>query len=414
MSGTKHRKGAIEIIMWNLIWKNISRRRNQSILTISITALTIMTFVIIFGVFVTMNQGLKTSADRLGADAMIIPSKANADGYQLLFTGEPSNEYMSIDILEQIKKLEGVNKLSPQFFSQTIDGGCCDFGMEMRVVGFEPETDFILSSNMNIKEYDSFTDEDIILGGDFTDFVGKNSRVLDKLFHVAGELYPSGTGMDKSVFMDIDVARKITLESDKLDVLPDGEDPSKLISAIVIKLDDGVDPERFAKDFNFYSDIDAQCIATSNTIAALQDQLTGTTRIIFVLWVALLVIAILALIGRFSALAKDRKKEIGLMRAIGVQKKQVFGLIIGEACTMALIGGAIGSAVGSLVAKPVLNIVETTFRLPPSVWSLGMVVLSALLGVVLAVVICFFAAFKPAKSSASLEPQTAITQGEVN
>lgn len=400
--------------MLNLIWKNISRRRNQSILTISITALTIMTFVIIFGVFVTMNQGLETSIERLGADAMVIPSDANADGYQLLFTGEPSNEYMSLDILEQTKKLDGVAQLSPQFFSQTIDGGCCDFGMEMRVVGFEPETDFILASNMNVKEYDDFTDEDIILGGNFTDFVGKNSRVLDHLFHVAGELYPSGTGMDKSVFMDIDVARKITQESEKLNVLPKGVDPNTLISAIVIKLEDGVDPARFAKEFNFYSGIDAQCIATSNTVAALQEQLAGTSKIIFALWMALLIIAILALIGRFNALAKDRKKEIGLMRAIGVQKKQVFGLIIGEACVMALIGGVLGSVIASLLSKPILSIVESTFRLPPSVWSIGMSVLAALLGIVLAVVICFLAAFKPARDSASLEPQTAITEGEVN
>lgn len=373
-----------------------------------------MTFVIIFGIFVTMDQGLETSIDRLGADAMVIPADASADGYQLLFTGEPSNEYMSMDVLEQTKKLDGVAQLSPQFFSQTIDGGCCDFGMEMRVVGFEPETDFILASNMNVQEYDEFTDDDIILGGDFTDFVGKNSRVLDHLFHVAGELYPSGTGMDKSVFMDIDVARKITIDSEKLDVLPDGADPDNLISAVVIKLEDGVDPEKFAKDFNFYSGIDAQCIATSNTVAALQEQLAGTSRIIFVLWMALFVIAIMALIGRFNALAKDRKKEIGLMRAIGVQKKQVFRLIIGEACTMALIGGVIGSLIASLLSKPVLSIVESTFRLPPSVWSIGMSVLAALLGIVLAVVICFLAAFKPARDSASLEPQTAITQGEVN
>lgn len=382
-------------------------------LTIVITALTIFTFVLIFGVFITMNQGLSSSKDRLGADAMIIPSTASADGYELLFTSKPENEYMSVDVLDKVAKMEGVKQVSPQFFSQTLDGGCCDFGMEMRLVGIDTKTDFIISSLMNVKDYDKLTDNDVILGGHFTDFVGKNARVLNTVMHVAGELYPTGTGMDDSLFMNIDKVREITKNSENLNVLPEGVDPSTLISAVTVKLDDSKSAEKFYNDFLF-SGIDAQCVITSSTVSALQKQLAGTSRVLFGLWIALLVIAVLALIGRFNALAKDRKKEIGLMRAIGVQKKQVFTLIIGEACTMAVIGGVLGSVLAAVLMGPVLKIIETSFQMPPSVWNLGMTILSALLGIVLSILICFLAAIKPAVNSASLEPQTAITQGEVN
>lgn len=395
------------------MWKNIARRRNQSILTIAITALTIFTFVLIFGVFITMNKGLEASLERLGADAIVVPSSANVDGYELLFTSNPENEYMSIDMVDEVKKLDGVEIASPQFFSQTIAGTCCDFGMEMRLVGFDPETDFIVKGLMNQKDYEELTDEDIILGGEFTDYVGKTARVLDTPFHVAGELYPTGTGLDNTLFLKMDRARQITQDSENLDVLPEGVDPSTLISAVMIKLDGSITPEKFAHDFIF-TGIDAQCIATTDTVAALQEQLSGTSKIIFGLWIALFAIAVLALIGRFNALAKDRKKEIGLMRAIGVQKKQVFGLIIGEACTMALIGGVIGSVAACFAISPIMNTITTTFMLPPATWNLAMTILSAVLGVVLAVAICFLAAIRPALKSSSLEPQTAITQGEVN
>ncbi len=399
--------------MIDLIWKNIVRRKNQSILTIAITAITIFTFVLIFGVFITMRQGLSESADRLGADAIIVPSTADADGYELLYTSNPENKYMSTDIMKQVEKLDGVKAVSPQFFSQTINGTCCDFGMEMRLVGFDPDSDFIIKSLMNQKDYEELTDQDIILGGEFTDYVGKTARVLDTPFHVGGELHPTGTGLDNTIFLRIDRARQITKDSEGLDVLPKGVDPSTLISAVMVKLDGSITPDKFAHDFIF-TGIDAQCISTTDTVSALQAQLNGTSKVIFGIWIALLAVAVLALIGRFNALAKDRKKEIGLMRAIGVQKKQVFLLIIGEACTMALVGGLAGSIIAGFCISPIMKMIQTTFLLPPATWNIGMTILSAVLGVVLSLLICFFAAINSAIKSASLEPQTAITQGEVN
>ena len=399
--------------MFHLVWSNISRRKNQSLLTIAITGLTVFTFVLIFGVFVTTRYGLSTSVDRLGADAIIVPPDANLDGYNLLFTSNPESIYMDIGIMEEVKKLDGVAAVSPQFFSQTVDGGCCDFGRSMRLVGFDPDSDFILKALMNQKDYDKLSENDIVLGGNFTDYVGKESRVLDKPFHVAGELYPTGTGMDDTIFMRIDRARTITEESENLDVFPKGADASKLISAIMVKLDEGVEPAVFANDFLF-KDINAECIATSATVASVQEQLNDTSSVLFMLWIALLAIAILSLVGRFNALAKDRKKETGLMRAIGVQKKSIFALIIGEACTMALIGGVLGSIIACFLLNPVMGHIQQTFRLPPSVWSPGMTALAGILGVALALLICIAAAIKPAVTSASLEPQAAITQGEVN
>lgn len=399
--------------MINLMWKNIIRRKNQSLLTIGITAITVFTFVLIFGVYVTTGQGLKASTDRLGADAIVVPPDANLSGYSLLFTSNPENKYMDAGIMDEVARLDGVSNVTPQFFSQTLSGGCCDFGREMRLVGFDPESDFVVKALINKKIYDNLGDDEIILGGEFTDFVGKKTRVLNRQFNVAGELFPTGTGMDNTIFMKIDMARQITEQSDNLDVIPTGKDSSSLISAVMVKLDDNTDPAEFANDFIF-SGIDAECIAATSTVAALQDQLRNTSLIIFGLWIALLAIAVLSLVGRFNALAKDRKKEIGLMRAIGVQKKNIFGLILGEACTMALIGGIIGSIAACLLMNPVMHRIQETFMLPPSVWNPGMTAIAGVSGLLLAVLICLAAAIRPAMSAASLEPQRAITQGEVN
>lgn len=120
------------------------------------------------------------------------------------------------------------------------------------------------------------------------------------------------------------------------------------------------------------------------------------------------------LVGRFNALAKERKKEIGLLRAIGLRKGQVFGLIIGETCTMALMGGILGSVIALLCMDPVIEMLREAFKLSPSVWSAQLALLCGAAGVVLAAALGFAAAVAPAAKSASMDPQAAITQGEVN
>ena len=94
--------------MLMLIWNNITRRRTQSVLTVTITMLTVLVFVMVLGVFQTVNQGLALSRERLGADAILVPKYASATGSDLLFTALPENIYMDIEVLEQAKTLDGI------------------------------------------------------------------------------------------------------------------------------------------------------------------------------------------------------------------------------------------------------------------------------------------------------------------
>lgn len=101
--------------MWKLIWSNIIRRKNQSLLTI-------MSFVLVLGVFTAMGQGLELSEQRLGADVIFLPEEVDTEGYELLFTAQPESHYMDISIFEQIAAMDEVAQVSPQFYSQTIGG----------------------------------------------------------------------------------------------------------------------------------------------------------------------------------------------------------------------------------------------------------------------------------------------------
>ena len=401
--------------MLMLIWKNISRRRAQSALTVTITMLTVLVFVMVLGVFQTVNQGLRLSRERLGADAILIPKYASAEGSDLLFTAIPENIYMPIEVVGEAKELEGVAAMTPQFYCQTLSLSCCEPGEEARIIGYDPETDFILKPYLDEAHQDGITPDEMIVGHNFADddLVGYNYLVLGKKFRVVSMLQPTGTGMDSTLFMDWRTAQDMCLESEVLRLDWTEKDPHDYISVIMIKFAEGVDPQAFVKQVE-KSGIEAKCLLTGDTISSLQSQLEVTMQVMIALWLASLLIAVLSLVGRFNALAKERKKEIGLLRAIGLKKGQVFGLIIGETCTMALMGGVLGSALALLAMEPIIEMLKDAFKLSPSVWNTSLALLCGAAGVILAGLLGFAAAVSPALKSASMDPQAAITQGEVN
>ena len=83
-------------------------------------------------------------------------------------------------------------------------------------------------------------------------------------------------------------------------------------------------------------------------------------------------------------------------------------------CTMALMGGALGSGIALMGMKPVIAILKDAFKLSPSVFSPTTALLCAASGILLALALGFSAAIVPAVNAASMDPQSAITQGEVN
>ena len=401
--------------MFMLIWNNIARRRTQSALTVTITALTVLVFVMVMGIFQTVNQGLALSRERLGADAILMPKYSNAKGDDLLFTAMPENIYMPIEVVEQAKQLKGVAAMSPQFYCQTLALGCCDPGEEARIIGYDPETDFILKPYLDEEHKNGINQEQVIVGNAYEDedLIGMIYMILGRIFKVVAALQPTGTGMDSTFFMDWRTAQDMCLESEVLRQDWTKRDPHDYISVIMIKFEEGVDPEAFVRQVE-ESGMEAKCLLTGETISSLQSQLEVTMQVMFALWAASLLIAVLSLVGRFNALAKERKKEIGLLRAIGLKKGQVFGLIIGETCTMALMGGVLGSGIALICMDPVIEILKNAFKLSPSVWTTSLALLCGAAGVVLAVALGFAAAVSPAWKSASMDPQAAITQGEVN
>lgn len=387
------------------------RRKGQSTMTALITAISIFTFVVILGVFETFQQGLALTDARLGADVMVLPNNGGAPiAYHTIFTGEPQNVYMDESIMQDLAKIDGIAAMTPQFFTQTLDESCCSVGAELRLVGYDSQTDFILAPWFEEQHQQALSESQIIAGSSAPSFLGGTVILLGHPFQIAGTLYETGSGMDQTLFVDIDLARQLAAQRPQLQEYWQGRDPATLISSVMIKAEDGVSPTELAQAIQD-SGLDVTATATDTVIQSTRTQVSSIGKIVWLLWGVILLLSVLALWGRFYALARDRRREIGLLRALGSTPGRVFSLILSEALLLAAIGGVIGSLAGAFAAAPIISVLQDLLSLTSGAWSLGRALIWAGMGVLLSLILGALAAFFPCRSNAALEPIAAINRG---
>lgn len=399
--------------MFKFAWQNLSRHKGQSLLTILITLLTVMVFVMIFSFYTNFQQGVMLSQERLGADILILPNEARTDAYTTLYTAEPNNIYMPVEVLDNIKNIKGVALTSPQLFIQTLNASCCAVDSETRIVAFDMDTDFVLQPWFAEAKLDSLADDQIVIGCNVPSYLGNRVGILGDIFRIVGTMSPTGTGMDETYFMNMHVAKRLAATNENLkEVLPD-IDPQAVYSAILIKVQDGYDVADVVANIE-KADLNVAIVATDEVVANMKAQMSMIGQVMILLWILLLVVTALALIGRFTALAQVRKKEMGILRAIGGQKTDVFKLILFEACILAGIGGGLGSILGICAVSPLIDWLQQAFTFSMLALTPGLIAKSLLLGTCMAILLSGLAAFYPACKSARLEPQEVIMRGEID
>jgi len=106
------------------------------------------------------------------------------------------------------------------------------------------------------------------------------------------------------------------------------------------------------------------------------------------------VVLIIVLMSTMIMAVMERTKEIGTLRAIGMQKGQIISTISLEILILTLMGGI----PGALLAIPMAQLMETSL---PTFWQLGKIVLFAVVGGLIS-------AFIPAFKAARIEPVEAL------
>lgn len=281
-----------------------------------------------------------------------------------------------------------------------------------RVVGLDEETDFTVSPWIEGSTFPELGSDGIVLGHDVEKPDGDVVMILGNQFFVKGTLEPTGTSVDGTVFMSLETARRIGAQSPYLESVWKQTDPNTSISALLVRVKDGEDASFVAHEIETVYP-GASAVVTSSVMQGVANQFELLVTISLGLSAALLVISVLALVGRVSALINGRRTEIGFMRAIGLQKQSVIAFVLVELGLVAVLSGIAGAVLGIFLSNHLVGALHSAFALP----EVGLTTLSSTLlvgaGVAVALVLGVGVALVPLLRLIAHSPQEIITRGDL-
>ncbi|MEW6408810.1 MAG: FtsX-like permease family protein [Nitrospirota bacterium] len=367
------------------------------------------TAILIMGV----DNSLKLGLSKFGADMIVVPKGALVSMKSALLTGEASIFYMNEDIMRDAPTIKGVKNVSPQVFLTTAEGECCAIGNAF-VVGFDPATDFTVMPWLEEKLDEPFGDFRAVVGGLNPYNTGDNITFYGQNLRVYGKLGKTGVGLyDNAVFITMETAYELSEKSkNNPRVVPLALDRGK-ISAVLIRLDVGAKPELV--NFTLSKNPDVKVITAGNIITSVRQNLVALFSGTFILSVVLIVANVMMISAIFSTIINERRRELGLLRAIGARKHSIFRLIVYESAMLTALGGISGIIVGGMI----LRIYQRTiiFNLKalnmPYIWpSISSMLFLALIAVGLSVIVGIVGASYPALIGSKMHPYDAIRGGE--
>jgi putative ABC transport system permease protein len=357
-----------------------------------------------------VQEGVKLGADRLGADILVVPQGTGSEAEDLLLMGTPTTFYMGKDVVDSVASIEGVKQVSPQLYIVSLLASCCISG-NTQLIGYDPETDFSVQAWVKSGVAQPSGANDVIVGHYIITPIGAPLLFYGHEFNVAGRLEPTGMGLDRAVFMPMEGAREMIAESgekatQKLSIEPDQ------ISAILVRVDRSVaTPSAVA--LKIQAGVPGVSVVVANRLVeGVSVHLAAITQTLIVLTISVWALSAMMVAVVFSMIVNERKREIGLLRALGATKRDILKLILVESMLLTVAGAAVGIAAGGSVMYTlnafILSVLNMPFLWPSTSYAAPLILLNIGVGLLTGLV----GAFYPAWRSSRMEPLTAIRTGE--
>jgi putative ABC transport system permease protein len=395
---------------FQLALKNISGNAFRNFV-VALCATLVSAFVLFTAVIMRgAESSLRLTIDRLGADVIVVPLGSQDTVESALLMGVPARVWMpKKDNLEKIAAIPGVEIVTPQMFLVTLSNVSCCAVSNMFMIAYDPATDFTIEPWLKQELGDDLHLGEVVGGTFVTASEGVDKiKVYGYLTTLKTNLEPTGTGLDQSVFLTFDTAydiaeKSVTAAVKPLDIPPDS------ISAALIKVTPGTDPHdvavRIAQKIPGVTSIES-----SDMFQTYRKQMTGLLRTIMVVLAVTLGLSIVLIGLVFSMAANERRKELGVLRALGATRQYVFQSLLAEASLLALFGGITGVNLASLAIflfrKLIMVSLDIPFLLPSPVSLLAQIGL----GLFLALFSVNLAALIPAYNISRQDPAVAMRE----
>ena len=352
---------------------------------------------------------LRLAIERLGADIVVVPEGTEARVESALLMGTTTRVWMPDDTLEKVAAVPGVATVSPQLYLSTlVDAACCSVS-DMFMIAYDPETDFTiepwleerLGHGLNLGQ---------AVGGTYI-FVPEGEQNIQLYgYHITlmDNMEPTGTALDASMFLTFETAQDVARISQTMAEQP-LEIPADSISAVMVRLEPDSNPDETALEI-MHAVPGVTPIASLDLFRAYRTQMSGLRTAVVAMMAATLGLSVGLIALVFSMAANERRRELGVLRAMGASRGFVFQSLLTEAGLLALAGGTAGIALAVLIVTLFRQLIINSLNMPFLLPDLPAFLVQVLAGLAAALVCVTAAALLPAYRISHLDPSIAMRE----
>jgi putative ABC transport system permease protein len=219
---------------------------------------------------------------------------------------------------------------------------------------------------------------------------------------IRGLLEPQGAGRvygSSLAVMDIFAAQRLLGRDGRFDrvdvILAVGTDPNAAAAGLKARLSSALAVERPAQRGE---QIEAM-------LRAFQSMLSSMSAVA-------LIVAVFIIYNSLATMVVERRREIGVLRALGVRRREILGLYLGEAVSAgglgALLGCALGIGLSHVLVGTLTSQAANTFGLPLPAVGVGVAPLPLVVAIVAGVMAAALAGIVPAVTASRVPPLEAL------
>lgn len=348
--------------------KYISRQRIRTILTIAAVAVSIATLFSIISYTKGFEKRIGRELHRVGIDFIIVPVGCPYEVASLILSGVVTTKVYDESIVPLIRKSEGIEFASPMLAARLPnpikDRVDIVYGYEMDYIKkIKPEW------KINGEIPSGFVSDRVIIGSELAEKDGL--KIGDKMeypnigktFTVAGILEKTSSNDDAFIFMSLKKAQEVLIKTANLPVQKSTDPLSccnlidyifpEPITGVAVKLKNPALFEEITERLN--KNLPGIQIVTISQIMQRLADLAASARVLSLAIVAIaLLISAGGVMNSILMAVFERIPEIGIMRAIGASRADIFRIVIEESIIITGIGG-IGGVIIAIIGSGLIE-----------------------------------------------------------
>ncbi len=334
-----------------LAGKNLLRHRTRSALTMLGIAASVGVLFSVLSFNRGFNEGLAVELERTGLHFMVVPSGCAHEVAALVLHGAVIPKFLDTAVMEHVTATDGIDLATPILVAQLPDPqrGKIDliYGVDMSVLS-------AIKPGWQISGKIPEQDNEILLGYEVAEHekLQPGDPFASSGLVVAGVVGLTGSQDDAFVYLPIKTAQKLL-------------DHPAAATAIGVKV---TDPARMVEITEaLTAAVPGIQIVTMGEVMNSISNLAASAR---ALSLAIVLIAILiSAVGVMNSILMavfERTQEIGMMRAVGASRRDIFRIILEETTILALGGGLVGILISILGSRLIEAFVRSVMPFVPS------------------------------------------------